>query len=185
MIVILGGEPNVTTLIHFLGPTSQVFTYCSIHDSNDFNLGERYKGKGVPFCKHFHHPGHLCNQPVGRDLHPEEGENWNPLFDCLRLRRQRSLELPHSLSPISLEHSRLFHTLPPQHLPPSPSHLLEQIGPSCHRCLPLHHGVSRRLCTESRRREKGGWRMVSKLLTSQNISQTFLKCWTCKNFPFP
>ena len=79
VIVILGGEPNVTTLIHFLGPTSQVFTYSSIHDSNDLNLGERYKGKGVPFCKHLHHPGHLCNQPVGRDLHPEEGENWNPL----------------------------------------------------------------------------------------------------------
>ena len=150
MIVILGGETNVTTLIHFLGPTSQVFTYSSIHDSNDFNLGERYKGKGVPFCKHFHHPGHLCNQPVGRDLHPEKGENWNPLFDC------------------------------PQHLPPSPSHLLEQIGPSCHRCVPLHHRVSRRLCTESRRREKGGWRMVSKFLASQKISQTFPK-W-CKNF---
>ena len=44
VIVILGGEPNVTTLIHFLGPTYQVFTYSSIHDSNDLNLGERYKG---------------------------------------------------------------------------------------------------------------------------------------------
>ena len=84
----LGGEENATSLVvHFLDSSIQVFrsifTDAAISLFCCDNSGECGQGERLPFCKHSNQPGHLCNQPVGRDQHTEEGEDWDPLPDRL------------------------------------------------------------------------------------------------------
>ena len=82
--VFLGGEHNSSILLHFFAST-QVFrrSYLIFTILSLLCAGEFGKTAGLPFCKCFIHIGHLRVQPVGRKLHPEEGENRSPLFDRL------------------------------------------------------------------------------------------------------